>query len=138
MSNSKVSSGVTIVAWRYRVQSSRLHVAVSRKGVITCGLGLRVNLGICDKKKKKKKTKSSNLDIDDVALSEDSITVDDALGSGSGVGEVYAIDAAKKIKYDDLFPVEAKKFWYDPNAKAKFVEESLDGRVKKKADHYCK
>ncbi|GAB2219601.1 hypothetical protein Droror1_Dr00007238 [Drosera rotundifolia] len=58
---------------------------------------------------------------------------------GAGGGEViYTIDAAKKMKYDDLFPVEAKRFGYDPLAKTKSVEEALDDRVKKKADRYCK
>lgn len=51
---------------------------------------------------------------------------------------IYTIDAAKRRKYDDLFPVEAKKFGYDPKAKAKSVEDALDDRVKKKADRYCK
>ena len=90
-----------------------------------------------DKKKKKKtKNKSSNDDV----LAEDPNQINDpsATGSGSGAGEIYTIDAAKKMKYDELFPVEAKKFLYDPNAKSKSVEEALDDRVKKKADRYCK
>ncbi|PHT53629.1 hypothetical protein CQW23_08091 [Capsicum baccatum] len=53
--------------------------------------------------------------------------------------DIYTINAAKHRKYDDdLFPVEAKIFGYDPNAKAKSVNYSLDDRVKKKADRYCK
>ncbi|KAL3512438.1 hypothetical protein ACH5RR_025155 [Cinchona calisaya] len=91
------------------------------------------------KKKKKKKNKSSNDDVY-LNLSEDPNHIDDpsATGSGTGAGEVYTIDAAKKMKYDDLFPVEAKKFGYDPTAKSKSLEEALDDRVKKKADRYCK
>lgn len=58
--------------------------------------------------------------------------------SVGGVGEAYSIDAAKRMKYDELFPVEAKKFGYDPKAKTKSVEEALEDRVKKKADRYCK
>ncbi|KAG8388500.1 hypothetical protein BUALT_Bualt02G0132100 [Buddleja alternifolia] len=85
-----------------------------------------------DKKKKKKKKKKLD---DDAVLPEDpSINV---LDSGDAA-EVYTIDAAKKMKYEDLFPVETKKFGYDPKAKVKSVEDALDDRVKKKADRYCK
>ncbi|KEH25867.1 hypothetical protein MTR_6g036573 [Medicago truncatula] len=42
------------------------------------------------------------------------------------------------MKYDQLFPVEAKKFGYEPKTKVKSVENVLDDRVKKKADRYCK
>jgi hypothetical protein len=42
------------------------------------------------------------------------------------------------MKYDQLFPVEAKKFGYEPKTKVKSVEDALDDRVKKKADRYCK
>ncbi|CAA0820967.1 Unknown protein [Striga hermonthica] len=87
-----------------------------------------------DKKKKKKKNKNK-LPEDDVPAGDPSITV---VEQGSGEGDVYTIDAAKKMKYEELFPVETRKFGYDPNAKAKSVEEALDDRVKKKADRYCK
>ncbi|XP_027125560.1 uncharacterized protein [Coffea arabica] len=90
-----------------------------------------------DKKKKKKKNKSSNED-DLLAKDPNQINDPSATGSGSGAGEIYTIDAAKKMKYDELFPVEAKKFGYDPTAKSKSVEEALDDRTKKKADRYCK
>ncbi|KAF3667510.1 hypothetical protein BC332_08626 [Capsicum chinense] len=90
-----------------------------------------------DKKKKKKKNKS----INDV-VSDEPLTGDAAVAATEQQGEasedIYTIDAAKRRKYDDLFPVEAKKFGYDPNAKAKSVEDALDDRVKKKADRYCK
>ena len=61
-------------------------------------------------------------------------------GGGSGAGDDYTIDAAKKMKYEQLFPVEAKKFGYDPAnaARNRTVEEALDDRVRKKADRYCK
>ncbi|PPD81885.1 hypothetical protein GOBAR_DD21181 [Gossypium barbadense] len=60
-------------------------------------------------------------------------------GSESGGADIYTIDAAKKMKYEELFPVEARKFGYDPkNPKATSVEQALDDRVKKKADRYCK
>ncbi|PHT39255.1 hypothetical protein CQW23_22828 [Capsicum baccatum] len=90
-----------------------------------------------DKKKKKKKNKS----INDV-VSDEPLTGDAAVAATEQQGEasedIYTIDAAKRRKYDDLFPVEAKKFGYDPTAKAKSVEDALDDRVKKKADRYCK
>jgi len=50
----------------------------------------------------------------------------------------YTIDAAKRMKYDQLFPVEAKKFGYQPKTNFNSVEDALDDRVKKKADRYCK
>ncbi|XP_021763074.1 uncharacterized protein LOC110727814 [Chenopodium quinoa] len=84
-----------------------------------------------DKKKKKKKNKE--IQPSDI-LDEQQSAIDTASGDG-----IYTIDAAKKMKYDDLFPVEAKKFGYDPKAaKSKSVEEALEDRVKKKADRYCK
>ncbi|XP_062186141.1 uncharacterized protein LOC133889701 [Phragmites australis] len=65
-------------------------------------------------------------------------------GGGTGAGDDYTIDAAKRMKYEELFPVEAKKFGYDPAnaarvaARNRSVEEALDDRVSKKADRYCK
>lgn len=104
------------------------------------------------KKKKNKKNKKSNKDEDThEALEEEYQPEEDedasaaaAAGGGEGSGgggggaEVYTIDAAKRMKYDQLFPVEAKKFAYDPKSNVKSVEEALDDRVKKKADRYCK
>lgn len=55
-----------------------------------------------------------------------------------GEGSEYTIDAAKRMKYEQLFPVEAKKFGYQPKTNFKSVEDALDDRVKKKADRYCK
>ncbi|CAI0547866.1 unnamed protein product [Linum tenue] len=84
--------------------------------------------------KRKKKKKSKLYDGDVAQPLEGEVTA----GDGDASGEVYTIDAARKKKYDDLFPVEAKKFGYDPKAKEKNVEDALDDRVKKKADRYCK
>ncbi|KZV32804.1 hypothetical protein F511_23716 [Dorcoceras hygrometricum] len=84
-----------------------------------------------NKKKKKKKT------LPDESVPSDYSNLN-VVDPGPDAGEVYTIDAAKKMKYDELFPVECKKFGYDPNAKTKSVEEALDDRVKKKADRYCK
>ncbi|XP_073279583.1 uncharacterized protein [Primulina huaijiensis] len=86
-----------------------------------------------DKKKKKKKNDKKSLVDDSVSSDDPNLNV---LDPGPDAGEVYTIDAAKKMKYDELFPVECKKFGYDPNAKSKSVEEALDDRVKKKADRY--
>ncbi|XP_022851079.1 uncharacterized protein LOC111372892 [Olea europaea var. sylvestris] len=82
-----------------------------------------------DKKKKKKKNKIESNDF----VEDEPTTV-----NADSNSDIYTIDAAKKMKYDQLFPVEAKKFGYDPNAKVTSVEEALDDRVKKKADRYCK
>lgn len=94
-----------------------------------------------DKKKhKKKKDKKA-------AAEADENPTNGAASGGEGAaavagGEVYTIDAAKRMKYEELFPVESKKFGYDPanksRTRARSVEEALDDRVRKKADRYCK
>ncbi|MQL87936.1 hypothetical protein Taro_020485, partial [Colocasia esculenta] len=94
-----------------------------------------------DKKKKKKKKKNQKQeDAADVGDSAPGVGGEGA--SGAGEQPAYTIDAAKRMKYDELFPVEAKKFGYDPANKsrttARTTEEALDDRVKKKADRYCK
>ncbi|XP_061988022.1 uncharacterized protein LOC133706497 [Rosa rugosa] len=108
-----------------------------------------------DKKKNKKKKNKlllNNPNVDGAVDSgsavdlegDDAIAAAEAAGAGAGAGAVaeeesYSIDAAKRMKYDELFPVEAKKFGYDPKAiQQKSVEAVLDDRVKKKADRYCK
>ncbi|KAJ8433289.1 hypothetical protein Cgig2_012857 [Carnegiea gigantea] len=100
------------------------------------GGGLATRSKTIDKKNKKKqkteKEKSGDEEQDAIdALNEEQQA---ATTSGGGGEVIYTIDAAKKMKYEDLFPVEAKKFGYDPKAKTKSVEEALDDRVKKKAD----
>ncbi|GKV28677.1 hypothetical protein SLEP1_g37696 [Rubroshorea leprosula] len=85
-------------------------------------------------KKKQKKRKHKNKNDDECHQSVDA----DAAESGAGE-QTYTIDAAKRMKYEDLFPVESKKFGYDSkNANAKSVKDALDDRVKKNADRYCK
>ncbi|KAL8132322.1 hypothetical protein AgCh_007985 [Apium graveolens] len=93
-----------------------------------------------DKKHKKKKKKPETILSGDDAIAVASEAIEEEEGPSAAVGEdIYTIDAAKKMKYDELFPVEAKKFGYDPKAKElKSVEDALDDRVKKKADRYCK
>lgn len=99
-----------------------------------------------DKKKHKKKNKNHNPKNDE---SEPSFPLDveaeiqdadagDESGNAEGAQVVYTIDAAKRMKYEQIFPVETKKFGYDPKSVSKSVEEALDDRVKKKADRYCK
>ncbi|PWA37633.1 hypothetical protein CTI12_AA587060 [Artemisia annua] len=99
------------------------------------------------KTKKHKKKLTTDADFTEEILTGDAATaVTEDGGGGSTAAEggggdeagIYTIDAAKKMKYDELFPVEAKKFRYDPNAKVKSVADALDDRVKKKADRYCK
>ncbi|KAK7358087.1 hypothetical protein VNO77_00008 [Canavalia gladiata] len=89
-----------------------------------------------DKKNKKKKKKSKDKD----PSHENQEETLDMLKDGEGEGEVseYTIDAAKRMKYEQLFPVESKKFGYEPKTSFKSVEDALDDRVKKKADRYCK
>lgn len=93
-----------------------------------------------DKKKKKKKNKHhDNPDGDEIDPSNlDQQGETAAEDGGGGSGETYTIDAAKRMKYEELFPVEAKKFGYQPKTDFKSIEEALDDRVKKKADRYCK
>ncbi|TXG50938.1 hypothetical protein EZV62_023462 [Acer yangbiense] len=92
-----------------------------------------------DKKKKKYK---KNKKKDDNESDHPIIVAGDEAENGAA-GQVYTIDAAKNMNYDELFPVEAKKFGYEPKsaaaaAKTKTIEEALDDRVKKKAGRYCK
>lgn len=102
------------------------------------------------KHKKKSKKPASDAPVDgDVDAAAAAAAADGAeAGVGSGAGDDYTIDAAKKMKYEELFPVETKKFGYDPAnaaraaaraaARNRSVEEALDDRVRKKADRYCK
>ncbi|KFK36185.1 hypothetical protein AALP_AA4G089400 [Arabis alpina] len=95
-------------------------------------------------KKKKKKNKDKKLQGEEVMLppnADGEVKLpppDGSASSTAGGDDIYSIDAAKKRKYDELFPVEAKKFGYIPKANFDSVEKALDDRVKKKADRYCK
>lgn len=97
-----------------------------------------------DKKKQKKKKKNKDNDpTNDEPILDMEAGIEDAVVAGGDEfgqtgGVEYTIDAAKRMKYEQLFPVEAKKFSYDPKAKTKSIEDALDDRVKKKADRYCK
>ncbi|KAG8065800.1 hypothetical protein GUJ93_ZPchr0004g40369 [Zizania palustris] len=93
---------------------------------------------------KPKKHKKNKKPAPDVPADADAEAAAPAEGAdGGGAGDEYTIDAAKRMKYEELFPVETKKFGYDPANAAKAsrsrtVEEALDDRVRKKADRYCK
>ncbi|CAL5429205.1 unnamed protein product [Camellia sinensis] len=100
-----------------------------------------------DKKKTKKKTK--NKDNPKYSLDggsefppppeEEEAAGGGGEGSGAAGGEIYTIDAAKRMNYEELFPVETKKRGYDPkSSNVRSAEDALDDRVKKKADRYCK
>uniref|UniRef100_A0A0A9EZU9 Uncharacterized protein n=1 Tax=Arundo donax TaxID=35708 RepID=A0A0A9EZU9_ARUDO len=97
------------------------------------------------KKHKKNKKPTSDAPADGDAEAAASAPAEGAEGGTvAGAGDDYTIDAAKRMKYEELFPVEAKKFGYDPAnaaraaARNRSVEEALDDRVRKKADRYCK
>ncbi|KAJ1394275.1 hypothetical protein SESBI_34378 [Sesbania bispinosa] len=89
------------------------------------------------KRKKKKKDKDRNDKDETLDLDKEEQGVGEGSESAAG-GEQYTIDGAKRMKYEQLFPVEAKKFGYEPKTNFKSVEDALDDRVKKKADRYCK
>ncbi|OVA13418.1 hypothetical protein BVC80_8777g17 [Macleaya cordata] len=115
----------------------------AKTGRLTFKGGSLATLKSIDKKKhKKKKTNKSTIQNS----SEEPQPSDEAIAGasvvetngGETIGDIYTIDAAKRMKYDELFPVEAKKFGYEPKSVSKSVEDALDDRVKKKADRYCK
>ena len=93
------------------------------------------------RKKKNKKNKDKNPKEDETAIEQQQQQQQqqgEVEGSAPASAEPYTIDAAKRMKYEQLFPVEAKKFGYEPKTNFKSIEDALDDRVKKKADRYCK
>lgn len=54
----------------------------------------------------------------------------------SGIG--HAPDGKKSKKYEELFPVETKRFGFVQPETVQTREEALLQRAKKKADRYCK
>ncbi|CAJ1936530.1 unnamed protein product [Sphenostylis stenocarpa] len=90
-------------------------------------------------KKKKKKTAMEDEDHNPSPDTNPNPNPEETLDTDKQAeGSEYTIDAAKRMKYDQLFPVEAKKFGYQPKTNFNSVEDALDDRVKKKADRYCK
>ncbi|KQJ84072.1 uncharacterized protein LOC100826306 [Brachypodium distachyon] len=95
------------------------------------------------KKQKQKKNKKPAADVPADADAEAAAPAPSEGAEGGDAGGDYTIDAAKRMKYEELFPVETRKFGYDPTNAARTsrdrtVEEALDDRVRKKADRYCK
>ncbi|VAH50429.1 uncharacterized protein LOC119365200 [Triticum dicoccoides] len=94
--------------------------------------------------RKPKKQKKNKKPADDVPADADAEAAAAAAATeGAEAGGDYTIDAAKRMKYEELFPVETRKFGYDPSNAARTsrdrtVEQALDDRVRKKADRYCK
>lgn len=88
-----------------------------------------------DKKKKKKTKKDPKQDgeAEDAGGNQEKSAEDDVIDTGTG----HAPDGKKSKKYEELFPVETRRFGY-VIPKAKSREAALDERVKKKADRYCK
>lgn len=95
------------------------------------------------RKKKKQKLKESSDPAEEVTNieqpakeekeKEKEIQAYAAIDTGTG----HAPDGKKSKKYEELFPVETRRFGYViPQAKSR--EAALDERVKKKADRYCK
>ncbi|KAK7320219.1 hypothetical protein RJT34_04955 [Clitoria ternatea] len=101
------------------------------------GGGLASRSKSIDKKKKKKKSKDKDKDPTIQEKEETAEIEIDEKGKGEEERSEYTIDAAKRMKYEQLFPVEAKKFGYQPKINFNSVEDALDDRVKKKADRYC-
>ncbi|KAJ0246326.1 hypothetical protein HA466_0168850 [Hirschfeldia incana] len=105
------------------------------------GGDLATRKSIEKKKKKKEKKNKEKLLEDGGAEIEKNCSADSSTNgttTADAKGDIYSIDAAKKKKYDELFPVEAKKFGYVPKSNFDSVAEALNDRVKKKADRYCK
>ena len=112
-----------------------------RGGKLSFKGGLGPEKTLDKKKHKKKKLKKEPAQDGDEAAGD--ATADkardeeakalDAIDTGTG----HAPDGKKSKKYEELFPVETKRFGYViPQAKSR--EAALDERVKKKADRYCK
>ncbi|PKA48226.1 hypothetical protein AXF42_Ash020623 [Apostasia shenzhenica] len=94
----------------------------------------------CVEKRKKKQKESEGLALGD--KDGGCFACDGESSAAAAGGDVSTVVAAKEMKYEELFPVEYKKFGYDPANKcracARAAGGALDDRVKKKADHYCK
>jgi hypothetical protein len=101
-----------------------------------------------DKKKKKKNHKKKAQLGTEEGEATDPVAEVEVVGEESGkksgkpvydidTGTGHAPDGKKSKKYEELFPVETKRFGYViPEVLSR--EAALDERVKKKADRYCK
>lgn len=121
------------------------------KLVLKGGLSLSKSGG-----KKRKKVRRIEGEVDVSTLSEtkseslDVVPEDIKVGPGTFVagskkkeyeiddGTGFAPDGKKSKKYEELFPVETKRFGFSQPAVVKTREDALLTRVKQKADRYCK
>ena len=121
------------------------------KLVLKGGLTLQKSGG-----KKRKKVRKTEGEVDVSTLSEtkpellDVVVEDGESGPETSVtgskkkeyeiddGTGFAPDGKKSKKYEDLFPVETKRFGFSQPAAVKTREDALLTRVKQKADRYCK
>ena len=106
--------------------------------------------------KKRKKVRRTEGEVDVSTLSEtkseslDVVPEDIEVGPGTLVtgskkkeyeiddGTGFAPDGKKSKKYEELFPVETKRFGFSQPDVVKTREDALLTRVKQKADRYCK
>ncbi|TXG60878.1 hypothetical protein EZV62_012241 [Acer yangbiense] len=95
---------------------------------------------------KKKKEHKKNKKEDDNESDQPIIIAGDEAENGAA-GQVYTIDAAKNMNYvRRAFPCRGQEVRLRAQIQRrccccrhrKTIEEALDDRVKKKADHYCK
>ncbi|KAJ7533848.1 hypothetical protein O6H91_13G067400 [Diphasiastrum complanatum] len=112
--------------------------------------GIGVDKIIQKKKKKKRKGKSKlEEEEEDPDKEEDGVDMNGkdpssekkeaAVVGGFEIdtGTGFAPDGKKSKHYEELFPVETKRFGYAvPEVQSR--EAALDERVKRKADRYCK
>eukprot|EP00271_Cylindrocystis_brebissonii_P007484 TRINITY_DN21054_c0_g1_i1.p1 TRINITY_DN21054_c0_g1~~TRINITY_DN21054_c0_g1_i1.p1 ORF type:complete len:137 (+),score=14.99 TRINITY_DN21054_c0_g1_i1:166-576(+) len=120
-----------------------------------------VTLGSFDEKKKTKKRKTSKTDVQgagseigirkeeseaNIAQSDQRNASKESAGTKPGQkpsfehdgGIGFAPDGKKSKKYEELFPVETKRFGYVAPVSVQTREEAVVERSKRKADRYCK
>lgn len=114
------------------------------------GLGLGPEKKISKKKKIKQPAKAEGDEENALVAAGDAIENDGAEpkveqesdGKQQPIAEIdtgtgHAPDGKKSKKYEELFPVETRRFGYVvPTEESR--EAALNERVKKKADRYCK
>eukprot|EP00897_Mesotaenium_endlicherianum_P009195 jgi/Mesen1/8303/ME000455S07470 len=115
---------------------------VSGKLNLKGGLGIEKLIG----KKKKKKQKKSVAEVEAHTNEEGEGEGEDLLKAGKAddkdeidTGTGFAPGGSKKSKkYEELFPVETRRFGFIAPELAKSREDAVVERSKKKADRYCK
>ncbi|KAL2631974.1 hypothetical protein R1flu_016660 [Riccia fluitans] len=100
-------------------------------------LSFKGGLGLEKKITKKKKSKHPPKAEEEAPANEGGEDAKEKESEEIDTGTGHAPDGKKSKKYEELFPVETKRFGYViPGAASR--EAALDERVKKKADRYCK